>query len=298
MRFVVVIALFLSLIILGNGALQSWKEIDIPAMREASEKKRPAALAERQNFVFTPQVPALIPDLNTGYLFNAQRSITEEEAEEQAPDGSIEDGSSQVNMDTLVYAGSIIVGDLRKGMISFSLKEEKLAPPARLRRGRPVPRRQAPKTAMENATVEEGEDFYGFKVSSVQPEKILFSKNGTNIEKPLYDPNKQRAEPVALNRPARGRGQADPAELNRSARGNVATGAVPQNQRAIMPQPRQSVPGERTGRIIQLIPPQPDTEVAPDVNSTRVGAPIGNPRRRTVQRPRVIQRRRLPVQTR
>ena len=202
-------------------------------------------------------------------------------------------------MDTLVYVGSIIVGDLRKGMVSFSLKEETKVPAARLRRGRPVPRRLPPKTTMENATVEEGEDFYGFKVSSVQPEKILFSKNGTTIEKPLYDPNKQRAEPVALNRPVSDRGQVDPAQLNRSVRSNVATGVAPQNQgAAIVPQPRQSVPGDRTGRINQLIPPQPDTEVAPDVNSTQVGAPVGNPQRRTIQRPRVIQRRRLPVQTR
>lgn len=274
MRLVAIIGLLLSLVVLGTSALESWQPIAIPATPEVSEKKRTPPVAERQNIAFNPQVPVLMPDLNTGYLFNPQRSFAEEEGEEPASDEVLAGAASQLNMETLFYVGSIIVGDLRKGMVSFSMQEERATSPLPGRRGRTIARRRVPaKTSMEYATVDEGEDFYGYKVVSVQPDRIVFSKNGKNVEKLLYDPDKERPEPVALNRPSP---------------------AVPANRGADAQQPERTVPQPASGTR-QAVTPNPAMPATPAVQAPR---PRNNIPQRTVQRPRVIQRRRLPVQTR
>jgi len=285
MRFVVIIGLALSLLVLGEGALQNWKKIEIPKMPDVSQKKKTSAAPERQNLAVNPQVPVLMPDLNTGYLFNAQRSITEQEGEEAASDESDVQGQSQVNMESLVYAGSIIIGDLRKGMVSFSLQEEAPTPTAPRRRGSPMVRRPAPKADMQYATVDEGDDFYGFKVASVQPDRIIFSKNGTNVEKMLYDPDKERTVAAAPNRPASG---------------GVQAGANPPNVGGgTVPLPRQIGPAGQRARLNPATVHTAEPGRAPVVIAPSTPPVTPTPRlRSTVRRPQVIQRRRLPVQTR
>ena len=98
MRLAVIIGLVLSLLLLGKAALQSWQKIEIPtSTREVLPLKAPAA-PERQGIAVNPQVPVLMPDLNTGYLFNVQRSFSEQEGEEASPGESADESSSQLNI--------------------------------------------------------------------------------------------------------------------------------------------------------------------------------------------------------
>ncbi|MEJ2689548.1 MAG: hypothetical protein P8130_06275 [Deltaproteobacteria bacterium] len=280
MRLVTIIGLVLSFLVLGKGALQSWQAIEIPKMRGVLQKKRVAATPERQNFEVNPKVPVLMPDLNTGYLFNAQRNFTEHEAVEEDLGEDVAIQSSQVNMESLVYSGSIILGHLRKGMVSFSLKEEG-PPPVSRRRGRPMAPRQISKAAMQTAMVDEGDDFYGFKVDSVQSDRIIFSKNGTTIEKMLYDPNKERT--VAAASPNRPGGRGKPSGLGST---NGRAGAVPP--------PRQT--GQERHR-----PELTQPTMHPVTGASSAAANPANQNSRNgniIRRPRLIQRRRLPVQTR
>lgn len=270
MRLVAIIGLVFSLLVLGESALQSWRITELPNIPEVSQKRRVSPVPERQAVAVNPHVPALMPDLNTGYLFNKQRSNTAQGGEDATSGGPASLGSSPVDMDTLVYAGSIIIDNLRRGMVSFSLKSGPGVPADlhRLPGRRPMVARPTPKAGMQYATVNQGDDFYGFKVASVQPDKIIFVKSGTQIKKMLYDPNKKRTV---------------------SAQSNSRTPATawPANERA----GRRPLPGQ--------------TGVAEHTLSTERRArgvtPVPrNPRLRgtVIRRPPGIQLRRLPAQTR
>lgn len=279
MRFAVIIGLVLSLLLLGENALQSWQEIELPKMPEVSQKKTGSVASEQQNVAVNPQVPVVMPDLNTGYLFNVQRSRTEQDEQEATSAASVDEQGSQVDMDTLVYSGSIIINKLHKGLVSFSLKEENKNVVSPQRRGPYMARRPKPKEVMQKATVVEGEDFYGFKVASVQPDRILFSKNGTSIEKLLYDPNKERPKAGA---PKSSSARPAPANVNPAKGGAVA---VPHAGPAgIVGRPREN----NVSRGVITTPHS--TTTVPGVRNPRLG--------NTFRRPQVIQRRRLPAQTR
>lgn len=281
MRLAVIIGLVLSLLLLGKAALQSWQKIEIPtSTREVLPLKAPAA-PERQGIAVNPQVPVLMPDLNAGYLFNVQRSFSEQEGEEASPGESADEPSSQVNMDTLVYTGSIIIGHLRKGLVSFALQEEGPSPAPIQRRGRYMARRPVPKTTEQQEMVNEGEDFYGFKVASVQPDRILFTKSGSSIEKMLYDPNKERKAAGSPNIPPT------------AGRGNAAQRAPE------VPRPGPTGPAGQTG-VVNSPTARPAAGAVPVTPPHSVPTPaVRTPAvRNMARRPQVIQRRRLPVQTR
>jgi hypothetical protein len=287
MRFVVIIGLLLTLVVLARGALQSWKEIEIPPMPEIGDNKKATSLAERQPLELNPQVPVLMPDLHAGYLFNQQRLLAES-AEEESPAGDSmgEEASIPVNMDTLTYSGSIIIGNVRKGMVSFSTGET--GTPALQSRRRTPPRAVTGK--LEYKTVSEGEAFYDFVVAQILPDKIVFSRGGATVEKLLYDPQKER---------------------KKVARTMTPGSRVPlpgQPRRAVPGQPRRAVPGQPAPSV-QPSPPvtigeqpdtgQPEAAKGPSTPTQQLnpGARPSLPSR-TVRRPRVIQRRRLPVQSR
>jgi len=279
MRFVAIIGLLLTLVVLARGTIKSWKEIEIPPMPEIGANRKTISPVERQPLDLNPQVPVLLPDLHAGYLFNEQRLLAES-AEEELPagDSMAEESSIPVNMDTLTYSGSIIIGNVRKGMVSFSTGETNT--PALQSRRRPSPR--AVNRKLEYKTVTEGEAFYDFMVAQILPDKIVFSRGGTTVEKMLYDPQKER---------------------NKVPRTMTPGARVP-----LPGQPRRAVPGQPVPSV-QPAPPvtigeQPDTgqpEAAEGPSTpTQQLPPRARPSQpsRTIRRPRVIQRRRLPVQSR
>jgi len=275
MRLAIIIALLVSFIVLSRGALQSWQKIDIPATVETGAKRKagPGA-AERQILALNPQAPPLLPDLRQGYLFSEQRQLAEDTGEEgKNADESQEVASSQVNLETLNYTGSLIVGNVRKGLVSFSLLEpiQSERSPGRIR---PVSRQ--PKANEEKAIVTEKEEFYDLRVASIQPDKIVFTKGESTVEKMLYDPAKQRVSPPVV------------AQENRQPAGQAKV-RLPQSGR----------PLQAGQPVAQPAAQQPDFE---NVNQNQATPPVRTVRppslpARTIRRPQVIQRRRLPVQS-
>lgn len=274
MRLAAIIALLFSFLVLAKGALHSWEKIQIPAMVDSGAKMRAGAGAERQPLALNPQVPPLLPDLRQGYLFNEQRQLAEDSGEEgKNADESQELASTQVNLDTLNYTGSLIVGNTRKGLVSFSIlqPEQSERSPGRIRS---ISREQ--KSNTETAIVSENEEFYDLRVASIQPDKIVFTKSGSTIEKMLYAPDKKRVAPP------------------------------PQAQEKIQPAGKAPIRLPQSGRMVRAGQPveqpaavQPDFE---NINPNQATPPARTVRppalpTRSIQRPQVIQRRRLPVQS-
>jgi len=269
MRFLVIIGLFLSFVVLARGALQSWEKIEIPTMPVVGEKKKAGPVVERQSLALNPRVPDLLPDLKQGYLFNEERQLSENTGEEESvAENAPEATSTLVNMETLTYVGSIIIGDVRKGLVSFSVAEPKTSntPGPRVR---PVSR--VSREAQKYASLKEQEPFYDFRVARILPEKIVFAKGDSTVEKLLYDPEKERvSSPMPVRR----------------------GGPIPVQGTAV-PQPVRSA---------QTIP-QPEATQPNDANINQPTASRSNPSirptlpNRPIRRPQVIQRRRLPTQS-
>ncbi len=139
-----------------------------------------------------PAVPRSLPDFYNGYLFNEERLlIPEEDIKEE--EGSEAHQGIRVNMDEVTYVGSLIIGDTRKGLISFPNKPQpvKSARSKTAQRSRKkVARRVIKKRNYAQVLV--GETFSDYKVVAVESDRIEFSKSGKTIVKQLYDPDKKR----------------------------------------------------------------------------------------------------------
>jgi hypothetical protein len=188
LKLIAAIALSLSLIFLVKESVVALRADNTPAppASEGRQVKPQTTYTAEKNVVFYPPVPISLPDLNKGYLFNEERMI--EGAAGENADGTEEDSTGpSVDMDTVFYAGSIIIGEMRKGLVMF--------PPAKM----PVPTRrtptkQAPAPPKEKnyAQLGIGETFSGYKVVAVEPDRIVFQKGADTIEKILNDPKKTR----------------------------------------------------------------------------------------------------------
>jgi len=149
---------------------------------EASMKTdEPAKSAAAVKMVrLQPSPPDRLPDFNQGYIFNAERSFkTEgEQAEAGVTVGNVDIGKVQ-------YAGSIITETISKALLNYSAA------------GQVAPRGRSPMPQQRQGflQVEVGDTVGGYKVTEILPGKIVFSRNGEKIEKPLYDKNKERAMP-------------------------------------------------------------------------------------------------------
>ena len=168
---------------------------------EPTEVLHPAAIATNEEAttekpvppvaVFYPPVPAVLPDLNEGYLFNSTRSFTEIESD--LPGAA----SNLVDLSEVSYVGSLIVGDLHKGLIIY---HEKI--PAR-RQTSPTSRRAARqrkpvvKTVAKHKLLVLGEKFMGYIVEKIEKDRIVFKNGDEIVEKFLYDQNKKRVTVVS-----------------------------------------------------------------------------------------------------
>lgn len=245
LKLIVAIALSLSLIFLVKEAVVALRADNTPAP-PASEgrqaKPQTPYLAEKNDVIFYPPVPVALPDLNKGYLFNEERMI--EGAAGENGDGTEEDSTEPfVDMDTVFYAGSIIIGEMRKGLIMF--------PPARM----PVPARRtiakqapAPPKERKYAQLGVGESFSGYKVVAVEPDRIVFQKGTDTIEKILNDPKKTR---IAAPPPP-------PKE-----RGKIPTAVTSKTKRIQLDKAKSGSPGQssRTIKSTTRTAPNPDIQV-------------------------------------
>jgi hypothetical protein len=188
-KLIAAIALSLSLIFLVKEsivALRAGDRLAQPASEGRQAPKPQTAFPAEKNMIFYPPVPAALPDFTKGYLFNEERMI--EGAAVDNGDGTEEETAGlNVDMDTVFYAGSIIIGEIRKGLVTYP--SPKAAP-----LNRKITVRQAAPPARERnyAQLAVDESFSGYTVVEVESDRIVFQKGAETIEKMLNDPKKTR----------------------------------------------------------------------------------------------------------
>lgn len=196
-RIIIAIALSLSFIFVakvGVNSLQSGSVQEAPVKAQKQGKpKDPKRSAAQQTLQFYPSVPSPLPDLYSGYLFNEERFLQkEEDKEKEGPED--ENGTDlAVNMETVFYTGSIIIGNLRKGLIAYS--PFKTTPVSRIEKGK---RPSARQKSIKYAQLVAGDSLSGYKVVSVEADRIVFKKGPETLEKMLYDSEKKRIAPPPL----------------------------------------------------------------------------------------------------
>ncbi len=134
-----------------------------------------------------PAVPPSLPDFNKGYLFNEAREISV-----AAPGEETENESEDTQLTDIVYSGSIITGDIKRGLLVFSQAPRS---PVRSSSMRPPPTggfTQLTGGEKKSQQVMVGDDVSGYKVQEIHPDRIIFAKNGQTVEKSLYDAEKKR----------------------------------------------------------------------------------------------------------
>lgn len=237
---------------------------------EPTEGLRPAVIANSEEgattekpvpltAVFYPPVPAVLPDLNEGYLFNSERSFTEVDV------GLPGTASNVVDMSEVSYVGSLIVGDLHKGLIIY---QEKI--PAR-RQTRPASRRAARqrqpavKTVAKHKQLVLGEKFMGYIVEKIEKDRIVFKNGDEVVEKFLYDQNKKRVAVVSAAKSQAAKvairaAQRTPVQrpVSRPAQNNTKKAAAVKVSRVVPPTtapPAVKVIKKRSERLLGLADP-------------------------------------------
>jgi len=187
-KLIAAIALSLSLLFLVKETVVALRADNTPAppASEGRQTRQHTPYPAEKNVIFYPAVPVALPDLNKGYLFNEERTI-EGAAGETGDDAAEDTTGLSVDMDTVFYAGSIIIGDRRKGLVTYP--QAKMSVPIRR-----TTSRQAPAQPKERnyAQLGVGDGFSGYKVVAVEPDHIVFQKGADTIEKTLNDPKKTR----------------------------------------------------------------------------------------------------------
>lgn len=222
LRLSITIGLLLALLLLARVLAVSWQSAGSWEPPPEKEKARRIRTLPPRPARFYPQTPAVLPDLNKGYVFNAERSLSEEEQGEG--DGEVVEVG--VDIDKVTYSGSIITSGKRIAIIAYP------APRITPRRvaGRPVRiRRPIAGGPLDHKQVSEGDIFSGYTVAAILPEKIIFEKGAEKVEKLLFDEAKERvkinlppAQPVSRVTP-----RTPPVPTERQAAGGVP--GQPQN---------------------------------------------------------------------
>lgn len=246
LKLIAAIALSLSLLLLVKESIVALRADNTPAppASETRQARHQTPYPAEKNVIFYPSVPVALPDLNKGYLFNEERMI--EGAAGETGDDTLEDATGpSVDMDTVFYAGSIIIGDLRKGLVMYP--QAKMAVPTRRPTAAQVP--VQPKER-NYAQLGVGDSFSGYKVVAVEPDHIIFQKGTDTIEKTLNDPKKTRI--AAPPPPRQEKGRTPPAvtsKTNRVELDKAKTGSPVQPSRTVrsttrtIPNPQIQVPG-------------------------------------------------------
>jgi len=143
---------------------------------------------------FYPPVPDVVPDLYDGYLFVEERKLEEDDF---GPFGDtpavVPDIAPDIDMEGVAYSGSVIIGEMRKALITY--KEKSQPQPRRVGRGRAVPNKaRASAEVLQYKQLELGEVFKGYMVAGIEEDRIVFEKGGEKVEKFLFDQNKKRVD--------------------------------------------------------------------------------------------------------
>jgi hypothetical protein len=178
-RLIIIVLLALGILAQALAMVSTLQDDPLLKTKQTANKKSgKQPVAKGKMSAFYPRPPARLPDLNEGYIFNAQRSL--------AGTGNIgkEQRLQQVDINNVQYSGSLITGTTTKALLSYTLKS--------------TPSRRTPRTGTQkqgHLQVTVGDTVDGYKITKIFPEKIVFSKGNDKIEKHLYDQNKKRVAP-------------------------------------------------------------------------------------------------------
>ncbi|MEN8141509.1 MAG: hypothetical protein ABFR97_09835 [Thermodesulfobacteriota bacterium] len=180
--------LCLLLLKVNVDTLLSARVVEMPEVKRGKKEQLPR---QEKLGPFNPRLPKTLPDLNSGYLFNAERHIDTGQAAGDEQEGQGE--AAHVNVYEVSYDGSLIAGDVRLGLISYPLQQ------ARKSRRKTRSSRGAQRGSLR---VQLGNKVGGYKVEAIEVERILFRKGEEEVEKFLNDNEKLRTK---VSRPAPGK---------------------------------------------------------------------------------------------
>lgn len=198
-RTAVVFALLFSAVVMMRGVASDWQESPIASPSGEGVTKKAAATPGNIALPSVgkrvqPLVPATLPDLREGYLFNQERVLANTDFP-PAQEGNANDESTVgvgAAIDDVTYVGSLITKGFRRALIVFP------APP-KATKGRPrIPMRRpsaASGAEEEHAQLKPGDMLDGYKVTEILPDKLVFVKGDETVEKLLYDVGKKRTTP-------------------------------------------------------------------------------------------------------
>jgi len=179
---ILVILLFLLSLILRQFFVGSE---ELPSKEVVGDEGGAPVRAEFSEKKLYPEVPAVLPDLYENYLFNSERSFA---AEEEGSSGS---GSEVMDLTEINYTGSLIVGQIRMGLITY--QDEISVAGASPAAGRGGNRRRVPtKTVTKNKQLAVGENFMGYVVEEIEKDRLVLKKGDEMIVKFLYDSGTDR----------------------------------------------------------------------------------------------------------
>ena len=243
MRITIIFALLISLIILLRSGITAWQFTPGPGP-QTGETVPDSVFHDKGAVDFSYVVPQPLPDLHKGYLFNAERALVIEEAAELEPDGKDGTDETDIDFDTVSYAGSIITGDLRKAIVTYSV-----APPSRNRsrsaaiRSRNTRTARAAASQNKHAQLVLGDTFSGYKVVDIKAEKIIFQRDEEQIEKLLHDPAKQR---LIVPSPLAGIKREKPTAVTAPESHQIPTGPPAEEKQQAPPGPTTEAPNDIT----------------------------------------------------
>ena len=324
-RIAIIIALLLTMVVTIKGIAVTWRDKAVVVAGKApTEQKTPPPVvpAPPRN----PPVATPLPDLKAGYLFNPERSLVAS-AEPAAPTEVVvaesgEEKTPGVKMEDVTYVGSVIGETFKKALISFPAPAAQGAPgasPSRAKGGRsgatggsirgggatpmrlptknplagggprptPAATPRGGNKSLTHLQLVEGDLVNGYKLSGIFNDKLLFVKGSEQIEKKIYDANKQRPVPAAPPPVANVPRPDAQGNLPPSPMPGMPPITVPPETPADDPQANQN-PNEGPGQPAAATPPpaeMPPPEPIRKMTVTRPAAPsIVNPDPSTVVR--------------
>jgi len=177
-RLAMAVALLLVLLAQAWGLVSVWRDDPLQSLTATRKKEgSPQAPLLGKIQSLQPTVSGDVPDLNQGYIFNAERSFAGGGGKSGAQN------AANVAIDKIHYSGSIITDTNPRALLSYAL-------------GGPPPDSAGggggQKQGFLRVTV--GDTVNGYKVTEILPEKITFSRDGQKITKLLYDKAKERSQ--------------------------------------------------------------------------------------------------------
>lgn len=148
------------------------------------KKSAPKKIRPQYPFDLNPTIPPQLPDLSSGYLFNAQRFL----AKEARSSTTAKNDGQNIRMEDVVFQGAILGDGYQKALVSYRLSPQQAVRPSQPDHltksiGRP-----------QKITLAVGDQLGGYTVTEITLNFILFEKGSATIKRTLFDSNKKRQQ--------------------------------------------------------------------------------------------------------